>query len=142
MTIVYKVRLADGVAAKTDGKDIWLDDRLNAVQERCAIVHEEIHIERQHSTVQTEAVEMAVRYEAAKRLLPLDAVLGVCKDGKSLATIARELQVTRQVLMDRSATLTDEQAVMVGCLECRQCPAIAARFAGHPVARNRYTFAA
>ena len=142
MTIVYKVRLADGVAAKTDGKDIWLDDRLNAVQERCAIAHEEEHIRRGQGSVQVEAEEMSVRYQVAKDLLPLDAVLGVCKDGKSLATIARELQVTRQVLMDRSATLTDDQAVMVGCLECRQCPAIAARFAGHPVGRRQLVTAA
>lgn len=134
MAMVFRVRMPDGVAAKSDGVDtIWLDDRLNEVQERCAIEHELVHIERGHTTVQTEAVEFEVRYETAKRLLPLEAVVGACKEGKSLAGIARELQVTRQVLMDRAATLTDEQAVAAGCLECRKCPVIAARFAGHPV---------
>ena len=130
--------MPDGVAAKTDGKDIWIDDRLNEVQERCAIEHELIHIERGHVSAQTEAVEMAVRFETAKRLLPLEVIVGVCKKGKSLAGIARELQVTRQVLMDRAATLTDDQAQAAGCLECRLCPVIAARFAGHPVGRSRY----
>ena len=141
MAMIFRVRMPDGVAARTDGKDIWVDDRLNEVQEKCAIVHEEIHIERGHSTVQPEAVEFEVRYETAKRLLPLEAIVGVCKNGKSLAGIARELEVTRQVLMDRAATLTDEQARIAGCLECRLCPVIAARFAGHPVGR-RYAIAA
>jgi hypothetical protein len=138
MTLVYRVRMPDGVAAKTDGKDIWIDDRLNEVQEKCAIAHEEEHIRRGQGSVQVEAEEMSVRYKVAMDLLPLEVIVGVCKNGKSLAGIARELQVTRQVLMDRAATLTDEQAVAAGCLECRLCPVIAARFAGHPVGRSRY----
>lgn len=122
--------MPDGVAARTDGKDIWIDDRLNDVQEKCAIVHETVHIELGHSTVQTEAVEFAVRYETAKRLLPDSNLLegGPRCEGSSLAQVARNLGVTRQVLMDRAATLTDVQAESVGCLDCRLCPVIAARF--------------
>ena len=130
VALVFRVRMPDGVAARTDGVNIWIDDRLNEIQEKCAIAHEEIHIERGHSTAQVEAVEMSVRYEAAKRLLPLEAIVGVCKNGKSLAGIARELKVTRQVLMDRAATLNDEQVERSGCRECRKCPVMAARFAG------------
>jgi len=130
------------VAARTDGVDIWIDDRLNDIQRKCAITHELVHIELGHSTVQVEAVEMSVRYEAAKRLLP-DEVLGSCTGGGdvSLAAAARRLGVTRQVLMDRAATLTDAQAEAAGCLDCRLCPVIAARFAGHPVGA-RYKVAA
>ena len=128
MVDVFRVRMPDGVAARTDGVSIWLDDRLNEVQERCAIVHELIHIERGHSTVQVEAVEMAVRYEAAKRLLP---DFKGCQ-GTTLAAAARGLGVTRQVLMDRAATLTDQQAESAGCLDCRLCPIIQARYVQHP----------
>ena len=128
MAMIFETRMPDGVAARTDGVDIWIDDRLNDVQRKCAIAHEEIHIELGHSTVQTEDVEFAVRYETAKRLLPLDAIVGVCKKGKSLKMIARDLGVTRQVLMDRAATLTDAQAELAGCLDCRLCPVIAARY--------------
>ena len=124
---VFRVRMPDGVAARTDGKDIWIDDRLNEVQEKCAIEHELVHIERGHSTVQTEAVEMAVRYETSKRLLPDHRVPCV---GSTVAAAARNLGVTRQVLMDRAATLTDKQAEEAGCLSCRLCPVIQAR---HPV---------
>ena len=118
--------MADGVAARTDGVDIWVDDRLNDVQRKCAIEHELIHVERGHSTVQVEAVEMSVRYEAARRLLPI-AGLGSC-EGSTLAQVARNLGVTRQVLMDRAATLTDAQAEAAGCLDCRLCPIIEARY--------------
>jgi hypothetical protein len=125
---IFRVRMNDGVAARTDGKDIWIDDRLNAVQEKCHVVHEKIHIELGHSTVQREAVEMMVRYETAKRLLP-DLPAEGCGPGKTLAAVARDLEVTRQVLMDRAATFTDADAVNAGCLSCFKCPAIAARFA-------------
>jgi hypothetical protein len=118
--------LPDGVHGYTDGVDIWVDDRLNAVQLLCTLQHELIHVERGQGTKQLEAVEMAVRYETARRLLPLDRIAGVCK-GKSLSGIAKELGVTKRVLMDRAATLTDREASLAGCWECQLCPAIAMR---------------
>jgi len=124
---VVRERLEDGYAAFTDGATIWVDDRLNAAQLLCAILHELIHIEMGHTSHQTEDIEMMVRYEVARRLLPLDRIAGVCKGGKSLAVLAGELGVTKQVLMDRSAMLTDDQAKAAGCWECLKCPAIAMR---------------
>jgi hypothetical protein len=110
---------------------------LNEVQLKCAIEHELEHIRRGQGVSQPEAEEMSVRYTVARRLLP---DMGGC-NRSSLAAAARGLGVTRQVLMDRAATLTDQQASEAGCLECRLCPVIAARFAGHPVGR-RYAHAA
>jgi Zn-dependent peptidase ImmA (M78 family) len=132
MVMVYRVRMPDGVAGRTDGTDIWIDDRMNEVQEKCAVAHELEHIRRGHGTLQPEAVEMSVRYEVAKRLLPLEKIAGVCKQDRSLAMIAKDLEVTRQVLMDRAATLTDNQALAAGCLSCLKCPSIQARY-GAPV---------
>ena len=136
MVQIFRTRLEGGVASCTDGVDIWVDDRLNEAQEKCAIEHEMVHIEMGHTRAQGEAVEMAVRFETARRLLP---DMGGC-NRSSLAAAARGLGVTRQVLMDRAATLTDAQASEAGCLDCRLCPVIAARFAGHPVGR-RYAVA-
>lgn len=119
--------MEDGYAGCTDGETVWLDDRLNAAQTLCALLHELVHIERGHTSHQTEQVEMEVRYEVARRLLPLDRIVGVCKGGRSLKSLADELGVTQQVLMDRAASLTDEQAERAGCWDCRKCPAIAAR---------------
>jgi hypothetical protein len=133
--------MPDGVAERTDGVNIWIDDRLNAVQERCAIAHAKVHIEWGHSTLQREDVEMQVRYETARRLLPLDVIAGICKDGKDLKSIAAELGVTRQVLMDRAVTLTDNQALTAGCLSCLKCPSVAARYAPQPVLGGSYALA-
>lgn len=127
MVTVVRTRLEDGYAGCTDGETIWLDDRLNAVQMLCALLHELIHIEMGHTSHQPDAIEMLVRYEVARRLLPLDRIVGVCKD-KPLKVLADELGVTQQVLMDRAVTLTDAQAKAAGCWACRKCPAIAARF--------------
>ena len=126
---VVTKRLSDGYAGYTDGVNIFLDDRLSSEQMLCTVLHESIHLERGHVGHQSEAVEMSVRYETARRLLPLDRIVGVCKDGKSLGSIARDLSVTRQVLMDRAATLTDSQASDAGCWECQKCPAIQMRAA-------------
>ena len=128
MVEVHRVRMPDGVAARTDGVDIWLDDRLNEVQEKCAIAHEREHIRRGHSTVQVEAEEMSVRYTVAQQLLP--DIQGC--SGTTLAAAARNLGVTRQVLMDRAATFTDAQAEDAGCMDCLLCPVIQARYARHP----------
>jgi len=132
VAIVYSVRMPDGMAARTDGVDIWVDDRLNDIQLKCAVQHELIHVERGHGTKQTEAVEFSVRYETARRLLP---TMGECQ-GATLAAVARGLGVTRQVLMDRAATLTDAQAEAAGCLSCRLCPVIQARYSQHPVGQR------
>lgn len=113
---IHRVRLPDGVAARTDGVDIWVDDRLNDIQLKCAIEHEKIHIEMGHSTVQVEAVEMAVRYQTALRLLP-PGTPARCKGAGSLAAVA-----------------THEEVVEAGCAECLLCPVIQARFVDHPSA--------
>lgn len=127
MVKVVRERLENGYMGFTDGETIWIDDRLNAVQIMCTLLHELVHIELGHRSHQTEDVEMMVRYEVARRLLPLDRIAGVCKDNRPLTEIARDLGVTRQVLMDRAAMLTDEQAEAAGCWDCRKCPAIAMR---------------
>lgn len=127
--VVNRVRLEDGYAGLTDGKDVWVDDRLNAVQLMCTLMHELIHIELGHSTHQTEAIEMAVRYETARRLLPSDRLTGSCKEAANLRDAANNLSVTSQVLIDRGACLTDQEAATAGCKECRKCPAMQFRFA-------------
>jgi hypothetical protein len=123
---VVTKRLPDGVHGYTDGVVIFVDDRLTAEQLLCTLVHEKIHIERGQGTRQLEADEMAVRYETARRLLPVERIAGVCKSGP-LSETARSLGVTKRVLMDRAATLTDKQASDAGCWECQACPAIRMR---------------
>jgi hypothetical protein len=123
---IVRKRMPDGIHGETDGSTIWVDDRLDEVQVVCTIQHELIHIERGHRHRQPEEVETEVRYETARRLLPIEAMVGKCRFDVELT--ARMLMVTPRVLMDRAATLTDEEAKEVGCNRCRACPTAAFRF--------------
>lgn len=123
---IIRVRFNDGSAAKTDGVNIYVDDRLNPIQLKCAILHEEIHLEQGHSTHQVEAVEMGVRFETARRLLP--DFTGQCHKDKTIREAANNLGVTRQVLMDRAMMLSDAEAKAARCNECQKCPVMAFRF--------------
>lgn len=119
-------RLPEGVHGYTDGVTVFVDDRLTAIQLLCTLQHELIHVERGQGTRQLESEEMSVRYETARRLLPLDRIAGVCKAG-TLSETAKKLGVTKRVLMDRAATLSDAQASEAGCWDCQKCPAIQMR---------------
>lgn len=125
---VFIKSLPSGVHGYTDGTDIYLAEGLTCVQMLCAMVHESIHVEWGQGSKQLESDEMLVRYETARRLLPLDRIAGVCKSG-TLSETAKLLGVTKRVLMDRAATLTDRQASEAGCWECQKCPAIQMRAA-------------
>lgn len=86
-----------------------------------------------HGTAQQEHIETKVRYETARRLLPVLTFGTVCSNrDEPLAKSARKLGVTRQVLMDRAATLNDAGAATVGWDACQKCPAMAARFDTSP----------
>lgn len=131
MNIVRK-RMPDGIHGQTDGNTIYLDDRLTAVQVVCTMQHELVHIERGHNRHQPERVETEVRYETARRLVRPEDMAAKC-DGDVEAS-ARALAVTAKVLMDRAATLTDEEARTIGCHLCRACPAMAFRFPEQAIA--------
>ena len=138
-TKANRVRLADGMHARTDGTDIWFDDRLSDIQRKCAIVHELIHIERGQGSRQLESEEFAVRYQTARRLLPIGAMVGVCSVQGSLSAAAKDLGVIKRVLMDRAAVLSEADAVAAGCRSCMKCPAMAARYdAVQPPSADRW----
>jgi hypothetical protein len=124
---IIRRRLPDGILGQTDGHTIIVDDRLSAAQMFVTVQHELVHQEWGHTRHQPEDIESDVRYETARRCLPVEAMVGACK-GDTEAT-ARNLGVTKKVLMDRAATLTDAEAARVGCPSCRACPAMKHRFA-------------
>lgn len=128
MVKIFYTVLPAGKASMTDGKDIWLSVDLDHVEERCAIMHETVHIENGHSRKQPEHIEMAVRYEVARRLLPVEVIAGRCRDSTTLRQIADGLGVTPRIVMDRAVTLTAAEAKAAGCLECQLCPAMKARY--------------
>ena len=124
---IIRRRLPDGILGQTDGHCIYVDDRLSAAQMFVTVQHELVHWEMGHRSHQPEDIETDVRYETARRCLPVESMVGACT-GDVEAT-ARALGVTKKVLMDRAATLTDAEAQRVGCPSCRACPAMKHRFA-------------
>src|SRR3712207_8104656 len=59
-TLFPYTTLFRSLTAQTDGQDIWISSNLNAIQRRCAIVHELVHIEKGHTRHQPEHEEMRV----------------------------------------------------------------------------------
>ena len=130
MVAVVFQKMPEGVHGPTDGETIFVAEGLNARQLLCTVAHEMVHIERGHTHRQLESEEMSVRYETARRLVQFDRLVKICAvEGKPLSARAKELGVTKRVLMDRAATLGDTQADKIGCWSCQACPAIAARAA-------------
>ena len=94
-----------------------MDKRLDQVERRCTLTHELIHIERQHIGCQPEVIEERVRAEAARRLIPIDALAAALSWSTSPLEVAEELWVTPTVLEDRLASLSDSDAAILSAVE-------------------------
>lgn len=103
---VFRRNFPAGILARTDGHStIWLDYDLLQCEERCALTHELIHIERGHRVKQPAPVEQAVREETSRRLISLDTLLRAMQWALSVDELADELCVTPEVAIDRLETL-------------------------------------
>lgn len=98
---VHTVRLPDGFRAVTDGRSVWLDDRLTRTEARCALAHELVHIEQGHHGPQPAAVEHQVRGAAARRLVQWGAILRYLGSQCTPHHAADDLGVTEETLRDR-----------------------------------------
>lgn len=109
---VHHSRL-DRLAAVTDGHaTIWLDDRLTAVEQRCALTHELVHLELGHVGHQPPAIEVKVRERTARWLVPLERLWEVRHWQGPLHLLAEDLGVTTAVLQDRLRWLTEEEELL------------------------------
>lgn len=97
------------VVAATDGRRIWIDPALTAVEQRCFLAHEAIHIQHGHTSCQTPAIERQVCLEVARFLVTFEELQTVAGWSRFPAVMADELNVTEQVLLDRLATLDGHQ---------------------------------
>ncbi|MDQ1053216.1 putative metal-dependent peptidase [Arthrobacter sp. SORGH_AS 212] len=93
-------RLPGFLVAATDGRTIYLDDRLTHRERRCAIYHELVHIELGHRECQPPAIEKKVRAAAAARLVSWEAVWEHAPWAHSLEELAEDVMVTKSVLSD------------------------------------------
>lgn len=112
--VLHFTRFTDGRIAATDGTSaIWLDDGLLQVERRCALAHEQAHMDLGHGPNPTDADEEAACRHTAQKMIDWDALVDVFRWAHSISEAADELWVTVDVLEDRLAGLsTIERALL------------------------------
>ena len=120
LALIWTEALPASVLGATDGRRIWMTPRQLQAERRCTLTHELIHVERGHTGCQAPAVELEVRIEAARRLIPLEPLIDACLWARDPDELADELWVDRATLDDRLAHLTgDERDVINSALASR-----------------------
>lgn len=98
---VHVTRLPDGYRAVTDCRRVWLDDRLTAVEARCALAHELVHVEFGHDGPQPETIERQVTLVAARRLIPWGHLTPYLGSQYTPHHVAEDLGVTEETVHHR-----------------------------------------
>lgn len=114
--LLFFTEFDDGRVAATHGTHVYLDKRLLQVERRCAIQHEQIHLERGEDGCTGDLVkEQAVRRVTARRLLSAHQLVPVAQWTQSVEEAADELWVTPEVLRDFMDALTPVERLMIEC---------------------------
>lgn len=106
--------LAWPTLALTDGYSrIEIDRRLTQAGRRCALDHELAHIDLGHVGGCGGRQEAAARRLSSRRLLPLPALVAALTYTTDLDYASWDLWVTRDVLDDRLAALSDTERMLI-----------------------------
>lgn len=92
---------------------IFIERALDLTGWRCAVAHELVHLDLGHDACADEALEARQERrctaEAARRLIPLGALLDALVWSHSISEAADELRVDQQTLCARLDTLDDQE---------------------------------
>ena len=100
--------LPEDTLGLTDGHSrIWMSPDQSQAQRRCTIAHEVAHIELGHVHGCNPTDEAAADRLAARRLVPMDALLDALRWTEELEELADVLHVDMPMLMARLDGLTD-----------------------------------
>lgn len=100
--VLHFTRFTDGRIAATNGTSaIWLDEGLLQVERRCALAHEQAHMDLGHGSNPTDADEAAADRYTAQKLIDWDALVDVFRWARNADEAADELWVIPEVLEDR-----------------------------------------
>jgi hypothetical protein len=98
-------------------RTLWLDARLSATERRCTLVHELIHAERGDVPCEDAALdarqERRVEQEAARRLIPLGALVDSLRWTAQVDELAELLEVDVETLLARIGGLTRSEDAAV-----------------------------
>lgn len=118
VTVWHTTELPTSILGVTDGKNIWLQERMTQAERRCTLMHELTHIEYGHTSCQPPAVEQRVHQEVARKLIPLASLADVLTWASSELEAAEELWVDVATLRARLDGLTvSEQALLAARME-------------------------
>lgn len=117
---IIDTELPDGIAGLTDGKTVWLNNKLTPQGRRCTLAHELTHIKRgiipNLPAYLYAREEKKVDEEAARALVPLtdlvDAIVWEGCDTKH-AALAEVLDIDRDTLTARLTTASPTEAVII-----------------------------
>ncbi|WP_426937344.1 DUF3263 domain-containing protein [Brevibacterium sp. LE-L] len=99
--ILHFTRFKDAQAAATNSNNaIWLDRDLLQGERRCAVQHEQAHIDLGQTNCSDPREEQTARRLTAQKLIAWDALVDVIKWAHNALEAADELWVTPEVLED------------------------------------------
>lgn len=102
------------VSGRSDGvANIWLHKDLRQVERRCTLTHELFHIAEGHTSRVPFMLELCVRFKAARALVSLEELARGLAWAMSAEELADELGVTERIVMDRLASLTDDERLVL-----------------------------
>lgn len=105
--VLYFTKFTDGRIAATNGNNaIWLDLDLNQVERRCALAHEQAHMDLGHTSCTYPREEAAARRLTAQKLIGWDALIDAFRWAHTADEAADELCVIPAVLNDRLRSLS------------------------------------
>lgn len=94
-------------------RTVILDRTLSQRERRCSLAHELVHVERGDECRQAPRVEVEVHLVAARRLIPIEALVEGMRWTRDLHVLADELWVDAPTLECRLEHLSDcERAVL------------------------------
>lgn len=102
-----------------DSKTIWLANGQTRAERRCTLAHELEHISRGDENVTAVSSVLATRQEiaasmrAARRLIPIEDLIGVLLWSKNEQELAEELNVDEDTMRIRLLTLTPAEHALI-----------------------------
>jgi hypothetical protein len=101
------------IFGQTDGTTIQIDSRLGQTERRCTLEHEMQHVAAGHRCGQSESMELSIRQVVARRLVPISILAQALAYSLNLDEVAEDVWVTREVLDDRMAYLTEHETAEI-----------------------------
>lgn len=112
--VLHFTTFTDGRVAATNGSNaIWIDQSLQQTARRCAIAHEQAHIDLGHTDCTDPKQESSARQYAAQRLIDWDDLVDAFRWSHTVIEAADELWVTPEVFKDRLEHLTPIEGALL-----------------------------